>query len=92
MSEIWLDGLREICLAFPETAETGGVGNPSFKVRDKIFAMQHGHDERGDRASWRLALVIGNADYEAAVPLDFAPVSGHGHLARVRPLLRQVPA
>ncbi len=26
--------------------EAGGVGNPSFKVRDKIFAMQHGHEER----------------------------------------------
>src|SRR5688500_1658897 len=33
--------LREICLAFPEAVETGGVGAPSFKVRDKIFAMQH---------------------------------------------------
>jgi predicted DNA-binding protein (MmcQ/YjbR family) len=26
--------------------ESGGVGNPSFKVRDKIFAMQHGMDGR----------------------------------------------
>ena len=38
--------VREICLAFPEAVESGGVGNPSFKVRDKIFAMQHGHEER----------------------------------------------
>ncbi len=44
--ERWLDRLRTVCLALPETAETGGVGNPSFKVRDKIFAMQHGHLER----------------------------------------------
>jgi len=36
-----LDRLRAICLAFPESIEAGGVGDPSFKVRDKIFAMQH---------------------------------------------------
>jgi predicted DNA-binding protein (MmcQ/YjbR family) len=33
--------LRAICLPFPEATETGGVGSPSFKVRDKIFAMRH---------------------------------------------------
>jgi predicted DNA-binding protein (MmcQ/YjbR family) len=33
--------LREICLTFPEAEEAGGVGNPSFKVRGKIFAMRH---------------------------------------------------
>ncbi len=36
-----LERLRAICLAFPEAVETGGVGDPSFKVRDKIFAMRH---------------------------------------------------
>jgi hypothetical protein len=41
-----LDRLRELCLAFPEAVEAGGVGNPSFKVRAKIFAMQHGHEGR----------------------------------------------
>jgi hypothetical protein len=41
-----LDELRAICLALPEAVETGGVGNPSFKVRDKIFAMRHAMDER----------------------------------------------
>jgi hypothetical protein len=41
-----LERLRAICLRLPEAAETGGVGNPSFKVRDKIFAMQHGHEGR----------------------------------------------
>lgn len=38
--------LRAICLAYPEAVETGGVGNPSFKVRDKIFAMRHQHQGR----------------------------------------------
>ena len=41
-----LERLREVCLAFPEAVESGGVGSPSFKVRDKIFAMQHGMEGR----------------------------------------------
>jgi hypothetical protein len=41
-----LERLRGVCLALPEAVEAGGVGNPSFKVRDKIFAMQHGVDGR----------------------------------------------
>jgi len=46
MSHDPIDQLRTICLAFPEAVEGGGVGNPSFRVRDKIFAMQHGVDGR----------------------------------------------
>ena len=46
MKEEILNQLRAICLALPESSEQGGVGNPSFKVRDKIFAMQHGVDGR----------------------------------------------
>ena len=41
-----LERLRAVCLRFPEAVEAGGVGNPSFKVRDRIFAMQHGHEGR----------------------------------------------
>ena len=41
-----LEPLRAICLRFPEAVEAGGVGDPSWKVRDKIFAMQHGHEDR----------------------------------------------
>ncbi|HLJ35681.1 MAG TPA: MmcQ/YjbR family DNA-binding protein [Ktedonobacteraceae bacterium] len=46
MTEELLDQLRAICLAFPESFEDGGVGDPSFKVRNKIFAMQHSFNER----------------------------------------------
>ncbi len=46
MDEEKLDRLRAICLALPEAVETGGVGDPSFKVRDKIFAMRHQFDGR----------------------------------------------
>jgi predicted DNA-binding protein (MmcQ/YjbR family) len=45
MDEI-IDRLRGICLALPEATEGGGVGNPTFRVRDKIFAMQHRVDGR----------------------------------------------
>jgi predicted DNA-binding protein (MmcQ/YjbR family) len=46
MKEDPLDRMRTICLAFPESTEQGGVGDPSFKVRDKIFAMQHRVNDR----------------------------------------------
>lgn len=36
-----LERLRAICLAYPEAQEAGGVGDPTFKVREKIFAMRH---------------------------------------------------
>ena len=40
--------LREICLALPEATEQvfGGHTTPTWRVRDKIFAMQS-DDERG---------------------------------------------
>ena len=46
MSPDALERLRAICLALPEASEQGGVGDPTFKVRDKIFAMQHQVDGR----------------------------------------------
>lgn len=46
MQENPLDRLRAICLTFPESVEAGGVGDPTFKVRDKIFAMRHPVDGR----------------------------------------------
>ena len=36
-----LERIRRICLSLPEATEGGGVGNPSWRVRDKIFAMRH---------------------------------------------------
>lgn len=39
--------LRSMCLAFPEAVEDAdSVGDPAFKVRGKIFAMQHQKDDR----------------------------------------------
>jgi predicted DNA-binding protein (MmcQ/YjbR family) len=36
--------LRDICLALPEAAEKETWSAPTFRVRDKIFAMIH-HDQ-----------------------------------------------
>jgi predicted DNA-binding protein (MmcQ/YjbR family) len=47
-----LDRLRRICLRFPEAEEAGGVGNPSFKVRGKIFAMRHSLHEVDRWSVW----------------------------------------
>ena len=33
--------LRKICLALPQAIEKQTWGNPTFRVRDKIFAMIH---------------------------------------------------
>jgi predicted DNA-binding protein (MmcQ/YjbR family) len=41
-----LSRLRAICLQLPQASEEGGVGNPTFKVRGKIFAMRHPVDGR----------------------------------------------
>lgn len=39
--------LRRICLAFPEASEKEAWGDPTFRVRDKIFAMfKQGHQHR----------------------------------------------
>jgi predicted DNA-binding protein (MmcQ/YjbR family) len=48
MPERPIDRLRAICLALPEAIEKAAWGDPTFRVRDKIFAME----KRGDgRAS-----------------------------------------
>lgn len=39
-----IERLRAICLGLPEAAEKEAWGDPTFRVRDKIFAME----KRGD--------------------------------------------
>jgi predicted DNA-binding protein (MmcQ/YjbR family) len=69
-----LDQLRTICLAYPEAEEGGGVGNPSFKVRGKIFAMRHSLHEVNRWSVWFKAppgmqqLVVGNDETRFFVP------------------------
>jgi predicted DNA-binding protein (MmcQ/YjbR family) len=44
MPEQPIERLRAICLALPEATEKEAWGDPTFRVRDKIFAME----KRGD--------------------------------------------
>jgi len=44
MSKKITDQLRAICLALPEATEKEAWGDPTFRVNDKIFAME----KRGD--------------------------------------------
>jgi predicted DNA-binding protein (MmcQ/YjbR family) len=41
-----LDRLRKLCLALPEAEEKEAWGDPTFRVRDKIFAMHKVGDGR----------------------------------------------
>jgi hypothetical protein len=74
-----LDRLRAICLPFPETVEAGGVGNPSFKVRGKVFAMRHSLHEVQRWSAWFKAapglqeILVGGAPERFFVP----PYVGH---------------
>jgi predicted DNA-binding protein (MmcQ/YjbR family) len=38
--------LREICLDYPEAAESVAFGSPTFQIRTKNFAMVHKPDDR----------------------------------------------
>jgi predicted DNA-binding protein (MmcQ/YjbR family) len=44
MAERPIDRLRAICLALPEAEEKEAWGDPTFRVRNRIFAME----KRGD--------------------------------------------
>ncbi|QBD75655.1 MmcQ/YjbR family DNA-binding protein [Ktedonosporobacter rubrisoli] len=46
MQDDSVDRLRKICLAYPEASEQGEIGDPPFKVRNKIFAMGSSRDGR----------------------------------------------
>lgn len=41
-----IDRLRALCLTLPEAAEKEAWGDPTFRVRDKIFAMVKAGDGR----------------------------------------------
>ena len=47
-----LQRLRAVCLGLPEAAEKVAWGDPTWRVRDKIFAMQKGNYEGGRPSLW----------------------------------------
>lgn len=44
--------LRAICQGFPEAVETEAWGDPTWRVRGKIFAMQKGNYAGGRPSVW----------------------------------------
>jgi len=44
--------LRELCLSLPEATEKEAWGDPTWRVRDRIFAMQKGNFEGGRPSVW----------------------------------------
>jgi predicted DNA-binding protein (MmcQ/YjbR family) len=47
-----LHQLRTVCLAFPEATEKPAWGDPSWRIRDRIFAMQKGNYDGGRPSLW----------------------------------------
>jgi predicted DNA-binding protein (MmcQ/YjbR family) len=77
MAQTPTDWLRAICLALPETEEKQTWGDPTFRVRGRIFAME----KRGDgRVSvWCKAPLGGQMILVGADPQRFfvPPYVGH---------------
>ncbi|MEX2430667.1 MAG: MmcQ/YjbR family DNA-binding protein [Dehalococcoidia bacterium] len=44
--------LRAVCLTLPEAAEKEAWGDPTWRVRNRIFAMQKGNYEGGRPSLW----------------------------------------
>jgi hypothetical protein len=84
MPEQPIDRLRAICLALPEAVEKEAWGDPTFRVRDKIFAME----KRGDRriSLWCKALAGSQMVLVGADPERFfvPPYVGHKGWVGVR--------
>jgi len=56
-----LTRLRKLCLRLPQAHEVEAWGEPTFRVKNKIFAMYasaHTHHGAGHRAVWIKALPI----------------------------------
>lgn len=75
-----LENLRRVCLAFPETTEKEAWETPTFRVREKMFAMYvDNHHDDGRVAVWCKALpgvqeiVVGAAPHKFFRP----PYVGH---------------
>ena len=55
MARTALDRLRELCLALPEAHEVEAWGEPTFRVRNKLFAMYadaENHHGKGHAGVW----------------------------------------
>lgn len=74
-----LSRLRAYCLALPETSEKEAWGDPTWRVRGRIFAMQKGNYEGGRPSLWLKAPEGAQEVLTAAAPEHFfvPPYVGH---------------
>jgi predicted DNA-binding protein (MmcQ/YjbR family) len=74
-----LQRLRALCLALPETTEKVAWGDPTWRVRDRIFAMQKGNHEGGRPSLWLKGAVGAQAMLVESDPVQFfvPPYVGH---------------
>jgi hypothetical protein len=72
-----IEELRRICLALPEATEVETWGDPTFRVRSKIFAMHKGGDGRS--SFWCKAPLGAQQVLVSAAPERFfvPPYVGH---------------
>jgi hypothetical protein len=72
-----LDRLREVCLSFPESHEVEAWGEPTFRVKNKLFAMyaaEGNHHGSGRAGVWiKSAHVTQDMLVRAAPSRYFAP-------------------
>jgi predicted DNA-binding protein (MmcQ/YjbR family) len=74
-----LERLRALCLALPGATEQEAWGDPTWRVRGRIFAMQKGNYEGGRPSLWLKAPAGEQAARVAADPALFfvPPYVGH---------------
>jgi predicted DNA-binding protein (MmcQ/YjbR family) len=74
-----LERLRAICLALPQATEKEAWGDPTWRVRDRIFAMQKGNHAGGRPSLWLKAPDGTQAMLIASEPALFfvPPYVGH---------------
>lgn len=74
-----LQRLRSVCLSLPEAAEKEAWGDPTWRVRNKIFAMQKGNHEGGRPSLWLKAPDGAQAALVEGRPQSFfvPPYVGH---------------
>jgi len=79
ISPAHLKRLRALCLALPGTTEKEAWGDPTWRVRDKMFAMQKGNYSGGRPSLWVKAAPGEPAFMVEAEPARFfiPPYLGH---------------
>lgn len=68
-----LERLRALCLALPGAVEQEAWGDPTWRVRGRIFAMQKGNYPGGRPSVWMKAAAGEQARLVAADPSCFVP-------------------